>query len=144
MSGRGRGGAGLGRFKRQFDENETLPLFLRILPKKYHKELIDANMNEQSLHEMVNHVFQGHDVREDLRYFLDIPSRFRFVNIKETKPVYEKLCKDYEQSRQKQKQKQKVIQVVKQKQVVQTVKQEAKQKTKKNKLHLQCDCETTD
>ena len=42
------------------------------------------------------------------------------------------------------KQKQKVIQVVKQKQVVQTVKQQEKQKTKKNKLHLKCDCETTD
>lgn len=138
MSGRGRGGAGLGRFKRQFDQDETAPLFLRILPKKYHQEFVDANMNEQSLHEMINHVFQGHDVRDDLRYFLDIPPRFRFVNIKETRPVYEKLCRDYEQSRQKQKR------VQQQKQVVQTVKQEAKQKTNKRKLHLQCDCETTD
>ena len=132
MSGRGRGGVGLGRFVRQFDENETMPLFLRILPKKYHKEFIDANLDEQSVHDLVNRVFQGGDVRDDLKYFLDIPPRFRLVNVKETKPVYEKLCKEYEKSRQKQK----VIVKQQQKVVV------AKQKTNNKKLNLKCECQT--
>lgn len=44
---------------------------------------------------MINNVFEGIDIRDELDSYLHIPPRFRFVNMKETKPVYEKLCKEY-------------------------------------------------
>ncbi len=44
---------------------------------------------------MINNVFEGMDIRDELDSYLDMTPRFRFVNMKETKPVYEKLCKEY-------------------------------------------------
>lgn len=96
MSGRERGAKGLGRFVRKFDENETMPLFLQILPKKYHKDFQSANIREATLHTMINHLFEGLDIRDELSIYLDLPPRFRFVHVKETKPLYEKLCKKYQ------------------------------------------------
>lgn len=148
MSGRETGGAGLGRFVRIFDANETVPLFLRILPKKYHKQFETTPIREPTLHKLVNQIFEGLDVRDELGSFLDLPQRFRFVNIKETKPIYEKLCKDYQNKNKttsssavepvKQK---KISQVVVVKQQKQKQEHKNKQIEKSKKMTLKCLCQ---
>jgi len=129
MSGRGTGNRGLGRFIRQFDQEQTTPLFLRILPKKYHKEFQSVQIKEETLHTLVNHIFEGMDVRDELQHYLDLPPRFRFVNVKDTRPIYDKLCKDYlKQTSRPQK----------------TVQQKTAQKQQvksKQKMTLKCDCQ---
>lgn len=101
MSGRGRGGHGLAVFRRSFEAEHTVPLLLHILPKKYHKELHENmdSTSEKTLHEIVNHVFQGDDIRDDLATILSIPPRFRFVRVKETRPQYERYCQEYAKRR---------------------------------------------
>lgn len=144
MSGRATGGRGLGRFIRKFEEEQTVPLFLRILPKKYHKDFVSAEINEKTLHTMINHVFEGMDIRDELSSYLDMPPRFRFVNVKETKPLYEKLCKEYKKRNSTQ---QVVVLQQKQKTPVGPIVQvRQKQKTivsqqQNNKIKLKCICQ---
>ena len=135
MSGRGLGGKGLGRFVRTFDEKETIPLFLRVLPKKYHDDFQAANINEKTLHTMINHLFEGIDVRDELASYMDMPPRYRFVQVKETRPLYEKLCKDYQKKEKQSVMKEKVVIAVKQQKV-----SIPKQKTKQENLNLNCAC----
>lgn len=145
MSGRATGGRGLGRFVRRFDEDQTTPLFLRILPKKYHKDFQSAGIQEQTVHNMINDVFAGNDIRDDLKYYLDLPARFRFVHVKETKPMYEKLCKDYQKKHENVKQQ--VVAIVKQqiktKQKVLQKQTTPQKKQQTKKIHLNCDCRQT-
>lgn len=143
MSGRGTGGMGLGRFVRKFDQEQTIPLFLRILPKKYHKDFQSSEINENTLHTMVNNIFEGMDVRDELGSYLDMPPRFRFVNVKETKPLYEKLCREFNKQRSTTAPPQQQV-IVRQKQktavVVPTI-QKQKTPQKQNKLKLKCICQ---
>lgn len=144
MSGRATGGRGLGRFIRKFEEEQTVPLFLRILPKKYHKDFEAAEINENILHTIINNFFEGMDIRDELSSYLDMPPRFRFVNVKETKPLYEKLCKEYKKINSTQ---QVVILQQKQKTPVGPIVQvRQKQKTivsqqQNNKIKLKCICQ---
>ena len=142
MSGRGTGGRGLGRFVRKFQEEQTIPLFLRILPKKYHKDFQSAEISEETLHTMLNNIFEGMDIRDELSSYLDMPPRFRFVNVKETKPVYEKLCREYKKRNSpqqvvvlQQKQKTPVQPIVQVRQKQQNVSQQQK------KMKLKCICQ---
>lgn len=133
MSGRATGGRGLGRFVRKFEQEQTLPLFLQILPKKYHKDFISADINEETLHTMVNNIFEGMDIRDELEYYLDMPPRFRFVNVKQTTPLYEKLCKEY-------KKKHSITKTTPQ-QIRQKQKDVVKQKQIEKKIKLKCTCQ---
>lgn len=97
MSGRETGNRGLGRFVRHFDEKHTLSLAEKILPKKYHNVLREEAISETKMHKFVNNAFEGLDVREFLEPYVDLPDRFRLVKVKETRPLYEKLCRAYQQ-----------------------------------------------
>lgn len=149
MSGRGTGNRGLGRFIRKFDENETIPFFLRILPKKYHKEFQSIGIQENIVHKFINDVYEGGDVREELEHYLDIPPRFRFVGIKENKSLYDKLCKEY-QNKTNQQTKQKTIVEQKQVQNKEPIKQKTivkqkettQQKQKVKQIQLKCLCKS--
>ena len=112
-----------------------------MLPKKYHKDFEAAEINENILHTIINNFFEGMDIRDELGSYLDMPPRFRFVNVKETKPVYEKLCKEYK----KRNSTHQVVLQQKQKTPVQPIVQiRQKQKTvvkQQHKLKLKCVCQ---
>ena len=91
---------------------------------------------------MINHLFEGIDIRDELSSYLDMPPRFRFVNVKETKPLYEKLCNKYKKINSTQ---HVVVLQQKQKTPVQPIVQiRQKQKTvvkQQHKLKLKCVCQ---
>ncbi len=123
--------------------NKQSPYFYGSCPKKFYKDFVSAEISENTLHTMINNVFEGIDIRDELDSYLHIPPRLRFVNMKETKPVYEKLCKEYKKKNSTEQ----VIVQQKQKTPVQPIVQvRQKQKTivsqeQKKKIKLNCICQ---
>lgn len=99
MSGRGKGGKGLGAYHRTIQKEETMPLFYRILPKKFHS-LVKKNkfyFSEPQVEKWLNDIFTGRPwevrtVKEQIAPHLETePEKIRFLKVNDNKALYEEL-----------------------------------------------------
>jgi hypothetical protein len=101
MSGRGKGNKGLGVYRQKIELGETLPIFLTILPQKYHKVFIEGNVPKSVIEHWLSKVFDGEkweisDVKEEIQTILDIKTSIRFVKVNDTRKIYNELKKIHE------------------------------------------------
>ena len=95
MSGRGKGNKGLGVYRARLAPEDAKQLFLRVLPKKYHKNVLEKkNISPATIETWLNTIVEGQDwqkrnLRQQLATQLSLPSTLsRFIKVEEITPVY--------------------------------------------------------
>lgn len=97
MSGRGKGGKGLGAYRRHIEEHQSVPLFLSILPKKYHNTFKDKKIHQSNVEYWLHKIFEGvpwevRSVKEELGQYLSVsPEKIRFMRVANMTPSYSSL-----------------------------------------------------
>lgn len=100
MSGRGKGGKGLGAYHAHISPKMSKTLFLRVLPKKYHNAFLEKDFDDRTVEHWLNTILEGQDwekatIRQELAYQLQADKPIRFVKVAEITPAYTRQKKDY-------------------------------------------------
>lgn len=100
MSGRGKGDKGLGRYRANIDPKGSKVLFLRVLPKKYHKAVQDKKFPDATIEHWLHTILEGQEwerrnLRQEITQQLGSDKTIRFVKVEEITPVYAQMKKDY-------------------------------------------------
>lgn len=117
MSGRGKGGKGLGAYHPKISEDDARTIFLSILPKKHHHVANHFAMTPRGIQFFVDKVMQGNgkEVKDDLAHYLEIsPSKLRFLNVSKMSPVYINATRTFRENKLKQATKRKMSKVLSQ------------------------------
>jgi hypothetical protein len=101
MSGRGKGGKGLGAYHAHIDPKVAKTMFLRVLPKKYHTAFLAADLDDWQVERWLHTILEGQDwekatIREELTQQLRSEKPIRFVKVVALTPAYNQQKKDYE------------------------------------------------
>lgn len=105
MSGRRKGGKGMGVFRPRISETDARSLILDLLPKTYHSVLKNQDATYEVIHEWLVQLFSENDdliieARENIPSYLttkNVPNRIRInkTDIKKIRPKYEKALEKY-------------------------------------------------
>lgn len=100
MSGRGKGGKGLGAYHAHISPKMAKTMFLKVLPKKYHKVFLEKDFDNFTVERWLNTVLEGPNwkkttLRQELTQQFQADKPVRFVKVAELTPAYSRQKKDY-------------------------------------------------